>query len=80
MTDIKTELEEMKKKLENLEREKIKVETRREQLLEQLKALDINSLEEGRVKLAEMLVEQEAAEIEAVELLKKFKTDYVEFI
>jgi hypothetical protein len=74
------ELQEMKKKLENLSRERAKVQGMREQLLSQLKDMGIDSYEAGRVREAELKVEQAEAERKARALLDELKETYKEFL
>ena len=80
MTDILKELETAKKKLQELERERNKVEGMHAQLLDQLKAKGFNTLEEGKaevVRLTELRAQQEQ---EAVVLLAEFKEKYKLFL
>ena len=80
MKDLKTELQELRQQLENLSREKTKVEGRYEQLMDQLKAMGISSLEEGKARLEELAEQQRQAEEEARALVDKFKQDYKDFL
>lgn len=77
---ILAELEQMKTKLEALEREKMKVEGSRDQLLRQLNDMGITSYEEGRVREADLKAQKAAAEEKAAELLAKFREDYAAFL
>jgi uncharacterized protein YqfA (UPF0365 family) len=74
------ELQELKKKLENLSRERAKVQGMREQLLSQLRDMGIASYEAGRVREAELKVEQAEAERKARALLDELKETYKEFL
>lgn len=78
--DILKELETAKKKLEELSRERLKVEGMHSQLLEQLKAQGINSLEEGKAEVQRLKTEREQKEVEAVELLAQFKEKFKLFL
>lgn len=80
MTEIEKRLEETIKKLEGFEKEKYKVEARRDQLLEQLAAQGISSVEEGRKKQKENDALRQQLEAEALGLLDKFEEDYREFL
>lgn len=80
MTEIEKRLEQTVKKLEGLEKEKYKIEARRDQLLEQLAAQGISSVEEGRKKQRENEAERQRLEAEAEALLAKFEEDYREFL
>ena len=80
MTDILKELETAKKKLQELERERNKVEGMHAQLLDQLKVKGFNTLEEGKaemVRLTELRAQQEQ---EAEALLAEFKEKYKLFL
>ena len=80
MTDILKELETAKKKLQELERERNKVEGMHAQLLDQLKSKGFNTLEEGKaevVRLTELRAQQEQ---EAEALLAEFKEKYKLFL
>lgn len=80
MKDLKTRLEGAKKSLEELEREKIRTETRRDQLMDQLRAMGINSLEEGDAELVRIKAEAEAARVDAEALLVQFNKEYEAFL
>lgn len=80
MSDVLKRLEGLKKKLEDLEKEKIKIESRSEQLLEQLKAMGINSLEEGRQQEQDLMKVIAEAEAEAERLISEFEEKYKEWL
>lgn len=78
--DILKELETTKKKLETLKTERAKVEGMRDQILSQLKAEGINSLEEGQVKLADLKASVAQVKSEAEQLLADFREKYKLFL
>ena len=78
--DILKELEKTKKKLEVLKNERAKVEGMRDQILSQLKAEGINSLEEGQIKLGELKSNVAQVKAEAVQLLADFQEKYKLFL
>ena len=78
--DILKELETTKKKLETLKTERAKVEGMRDQILSQLKAEGINSLEEGQVKLSELKASVAQIKSEAEQLLTDFREKYKLFL
>ena len=78
--DILKELETTKKKLETLKTERAKVEGMRDQILSQLQAEGINSLEEGRVKLADLKASVAQVKSEAEQLLADFREKYKLFL
>lgn len=78
--DILKELEVTKKKLENLKNERAKVEGMRDQILSQLKAEGINSLEEGQTKLGELKSNVAQVKAEATQLLADFQEKYKLFL
>lgn len=78
--DILKELETTKKKLETLKNERAKVEGMRDQILSQLKAEGINSLEEGQVKLSELKASVAQIKSEAEQLLTDFREKYKLFL
>ena len=78
--DILKELETTKKKLETLKTERAKVEGMRDQILSQLKAEGINSLEEGQVKLSELKASVAQVKSEAEQLLADFREKYKLFL
>ena len=78
--DTLKELETTKKKLETLKTERAKVEGMRDQILSQLQAEGINSLEEGRVKLADLKASVAQVKSEAEQLLADFREKYKLFL
>ncbi len=78
--DILKELETTKKKLETLKNERAKVEGMRDQILSQLQAEGINSLEEGQVKLSELKSSVAQVKSEAEQLLADFREKYKLFL
>ena len=78
--DILKELETTKKKLETLKTERAKVEGMRDQILSQLQAEGINSLEEGQVKLSELKASVAQVKSEAEQLLADFREKYKLFL
>ena len=78
--DILKELETTKKKLETLKTERAKVEGMRDQILSQLQAEGINSLEEGQVKLSELKASVAQVKSEAEQLLTDFREKYKLFL
>ena len=78
--DILKELETTKKKLETLKTERAKVEGMRDQILSQLKAEGINSLEEGQVKLSDLKASVAKVKSEAEQLLADFREKYKLFL
>ena len=78
--DILKELEGTKKKLEALKTERAKVEGMRDQILSQLKAEGINSLEEGQIKLGELKTSVAQVKAEAEQLLTSFQEKYKLFL
>ena len=78
--DILKELETTKKKLETLKTERAKVEGMRDQILSQLKAEGINSLEEGQVKLSDLKASVAQVKAEAEQLLADFREKYKLFL
>ena len=78
--DILKELETTKKKLETLKNDRAKVEGMRDQILSQLQAEGINSLEEGRVKLADLKASVAQVKSEAEQLLADFREKYKLFL
>ena len=78
--DILKELETTKKKLETLKTERAKVEGMRDQILSQLQAEGINSLEEGQVKLADLKASVAQVKSEAEQLLAGFREKYKLFL
>ena len=78
--DTMKELELMKKKLTDLGHERSKIEGMRDQLLEQLKAEGINSLEEGQAKVTELKKKTEQVKEEANQLLSDFREKYKLFL
>ena len=78
--DILKELETTKKKLETLKTERAKVEGMRDQILSQLQAEGINSLEEGQVKLSELKASVTQVKSEAEQLLADFREKYKLFL
>lgn len=78
--DILKELETTKKKLETLKTERAKVEGMRDQILSQLQAEGINSLEEGQVKLADLKASVAQVKSEAEQLLADFREKYKLFL
>ena len=78
--DILKELETTKKKLETLKTERAKVEGMRDQILSQLKAEGINSLEEGQVKLSDLKESVAQVKSEAEQLLADFREKYKLFL
>lgn len=80
MKDIKDRLAETRSKLEALGKEVSKAEGRRDQVLDQLKAQGLNSLEEAKARVTQMTEEWEAAKAEAEALLVEFERDYEAFL
>ena len=78
--DILKELETTKKKLETLKNDRAKVEGMRDQILSQLQAEGINSLEEGQVKLADLKASVAQVKSEAEQLLADFREKYKLFL
>lgn len=78
--DILKELETTKKKLETLKTERAKVEGMRDQILSQLQAEGINSLEEGQVRLADLKASVAQVKSEAEQLLADFREKYKLFL
>lgn len=78
--DILKELETTKKKLETLKTERAKVEGMRDQILSQLQAEGINSLEEGQIKLGELKASVAQVKSEAEQLLADFREKYKLFL
>lgn len=78
--DILKELETTKKKLETLKNERAKVEGMRDQILSQLQAEGINSLEEGQIKLGELKASVAQVKSEAEQLLADFREKYKLFL
>lgn len=78
--DILKELETTKKKLETLKTERAKVEGMRDQILSQLQAEGISSLEEGQVKLADLKASVAQVKSEAEQLLADFREKYKLFL
>lgn len=78
--EVTAKLEDMKAKIEAIDREKIKVEARYEQIMGQLKAMGLNSLAEAKAE-AERLRAAEAEALDKAEaLLEKFQKDYEAFL
>ena len=80
MSDLRKELEEMKTKLENLAREKVRAETILEQQMAQLRGLGVESIEEGWWKVNQLKEQKEQAETKGWELVNKFKQDFEAFL
>ena len=80
MKDIKERLAETRSKLEALGKEVSKAEGRRDQVLDQLKAQGLNSLEEAKARVTQMTEEWEAAKAKAEALLVEFERDYEAFL
>ena len=78
--DILKELETTKKKLDTLKNERAKVEGMRDQILSQLQAEGINSLEEGQAKLSELKASVAQVKSEAEQLLADFREKYKLFL
>lgn len=78
--DILKELETTKKKLETLKNDRAKVEGMRDQILSQLQAEGINSLEEGQTKLGELKASVAQVKSEAEQLLADFREKYKLFL
>lgn len=78
--DILKELETTKKKLETLKNERAKVEGMRDQILSQLQAEGINSLEDGQTKLGELKASVAQVKSEAEQLLADFREKYKLFL
>lgn len=78
--DILKELETTKKKLETLKNDRAKVEGMRDQILSQLQAEGINSLEEGQIKLGELKASVAQVKSEAEQLLADFREKYKLFL
>lgn len=79
-TNEELELENWKRKLEQLENERAKEAGKLEQLMKQLSALGISSLEEGRRVEAERVAQHEKNVVAARELLAALKEKYREYI
>ena len=80
VAQVKKELEDMKAKIETIDREKLKVEARYEQIMSQLKAEGLNSIAEAKAE-AERLRQAEADALDRAEaLLERFKKDYEAFL
>ena len=80
MKNIKDRLAETRSKLEALGKEVSKAEGRRDQVLDQLKAQGLNSLEEAKARVTQMTEEWEAAKAKAEALLVEFERDYEAFL
>jgi Holliday junction resolvasome RuvABC DNA-binding subunit len=74
------ELERWKTDLEELNLERAKAESRLEQAMESLKSLGYDSVEDASKALDALKTKKEAAELEAREMLDRFKEKYAEFI
>lgn len=74
------QLEEKKKQLQNLEKERMRVEGKQSQLMEQLKAEGCNSYEEGIAERDRLLEEERAATEEATRLLAELNEKYAAFL
>ena len=80
MSDIKKKIEDRIKKLEDLTKERTKVEVLLEQAMGQLKEMGLNTLEEAQDKLNLLIKERDEAEAEAERLIAEFDEKYKEFI
>jgi len=78
--DILEKLEDRKKKLTALDKERTRVETIYEQQMGQLKAMGLNSLEEAREELERRKIQLEEAQVKAEQLVADFDEKYKEFI
>jgi len=78
--DILEKLEDRKKKLTALDKERTRVETIYEQQMGQLKAMGLNSLEEAREELEKRKIQLEEAQVKAEQLVADFDEKYKEFI
>lgn len=78
--DTVKKIEDRIKKLEDLNKERIKVETLLEQAMQQLKTMGLNSLEEAQAELQRLIQEKEKAEAEAERLITEFDEKYKAFI
>lgn len=78
--DTVKKIEDRIKKLEDLNKERIKVETLLEQAMQQLKTMGLNSLEEAQIELQRLIQEKEKAEAEAERLIAEFDEKYKAFI
>ena len=80
VAQVKKELEDMKAKIEAIDREKIKVEARYEQIMSQLKAEGLNSIAEAKNEVQRLRQAEAEALTRAETLLEKFKKDYEAFL
>lgn len=78
--DILEKLEDRKKKLTALDKERTRVETIYEQQMGQLKAMGLNSLEEAREELERRKIQLAEAQVKAEQLVADFDEKYKEFI
>lgn len=77
---ILEKLEDRKKKLTALDKERTRVETIYEQQMGQLKAMGLNSLEEAREELEKRKTQLAEAQEKAEQLIADFDEKYKEFI
>lgn len=80
MTDLIKRLNDLKTKIEALEKEVIKAEAKRDQGHEQLKARGLNSLEEAREWIAKKRQEREEVKAQAEALLTRMEEEFRDFI
>lgn len=80
MSNTLKELEELKRKLEALERERMKVEGMQAQLLEQLKAHGLDSYEAAITEHARLVEARAADEAKAAVIVQETKAKYELFL
>ena len=80
MTDLIKRLNDLKTKIEALEKEVIKAEAKRDQGYEQLKARGLNSLEEAREWIDKKKKEREEVTAQAEALVTQMEEQFRDFI
>lgn len=80
MTDLLRKLNDLKTKIEALEKEVIKAEAKRDQGYEQLKARGLNSLEEAKAWIEQKQKEREEVRARAEALLAEMEEQFHDFI